>query len=657
MTQSFIFGGNTNQSYEQIQKQRDIANELLRANMSTPQNVGEGLSAIGRALAAKAIDKRASRADADNRKAYEASRDGTFAALGGYGGGSGGMAAPVAGPTPITFTPETPNPAGLDPSIIGAVDRVAPNAPQQMDAGAIGQRLVSDLARDFNLTPEQAAGVAGNLAHETGGFKHMQEISPMIPGSRGGYGFAQWTGPRRKAFEAWTAQNGLDPNSYEANYGFLAHELKNTPEGAVLGPLSQAQTPDQAAAVFSDQFLRPGIPNMDSRTAYANQFAQGGQPQGAAPIPTAGGAGNGMANPAVLMKLAEVMGNPYASESDKAIAQLLMDQTVKSMDPMYAIEMQRAQIELNNLKNPKPGFRNMTDEEEAAAGLDTSGVYQQGQDGSINTIQEPKAPTSKSRIVTGDEATALGLDPTKSYNVSEGPNGLEATAIGGGGTTINNDLGGGKFDEEFAKGDAASLVAVSDAGNTAIRNLGRIDQLDSILSSTPTGAGAAFAQAAGEFGINTEGLDEIQSAQAIINSLVPEQRQPGSGPMSDADLALFKQSLPRIINQPGGNQTIIATMRGIAQYDAEGAQIVQRLRAGEFGSGPSARAKAFELLQGRKNPLEDFKAPKGDGPDPTKGADLDFSKMSAAELADVDINTLTPEQMDAMMKRFDEVGQ
>jgi hypothetical protein len=50
-------------------------------------------------------------------------------------------------------------------------------------------------------------------------------------------------------------------------------------------------------------------------------------------------------------------------------------------------------------------------------------------------------------------------------------------------------------------------------------------------------------------------------------------------------------------------------MRAIAQYDAEGAAIVQKLRAGEFGTGDSARAKAFQMLQDRQNPLASFKAP------------------------------------------------
>jgi hypothetical protein len=187
---------------------------------------------------------------------------------------------------------------------------------------------------------------------------------------------------------------------------------------------------------------------------------------------------------------------------------------------------------------------------------------------------------------------------------SQKPDGTVTKVGGAAGPTVNVNTGGGKFDEGFAKADADLLGTVYASGLQATRNLGRIDQLDTLLKSAPTGAEGAIKQAAGEFGISTEGLDDIQSAQALINSLVPEQRQPGSGPMSDADLALFKQSLPRIINQPGGNQTIVDTMRAIAQYDAQGAQIVQLLRQGEID-----RPEAFQMLQDRQNPLASFKAP------------------------------------------------
>lgn len=136
----------------------------------------------------------------------------------------------------------------------------------------IGMRLASDLMRDFGLSPAAAAGFVGNLDHESGGFNILQEIDPMIEGSRGGFGYAQWTGPRRKQFEAWAAQNGLDPSSYEANYGFLAYELANTPEGRVLEKLQGVDDPQTAARIVSDTFLRPGIPHMESRLSRAMKY-------------------------------------------------------------------------------------------------------------------------------------------------------------------------------------------------------------------------------------------------------------------------------------------------------------------------------------------------------------------------------------------------
>ena len=82
--------------------------------------------------------------------------------------------------------------------------------------------------------------------------------------------------------------------------------------------------------------------------------------------------------------------------------------------------------------------------------------------------------------------------------------------------------------------------------------------------------------------------------------------------MSDADLALFKQSLPRIIGQPDGNKMLIDTMRGIAEYDAEGARIVQRMRLPEGDPNRLTRAQAFDALQNRVNPLSEIKGVAGE---------------------------------------------
>lgn len=182
--------------------------------------------------------------------------------LGGARAGALASGKPLAGMNPMAAI--TGQGAAFNPMASASSGAVNPSE--------VGQKMMADLMRDFGLTQAQAAGFVGNLAHESGDFKTLQEIDPMVEGSRGGFGYAQWTGPRRRQFEAWAEQNGLDPTSYEANYGFLKYELANTPEGAVLGALRTAETPDEAARVVSERFLRPGIPHMDSRVSRARSY-------------------------------------------------------------------------------------------------------------------------------------------------------------------------------------------------------------------------------------------------------------------------------------------------------------------------------------------------------------------------------------------------
>jgi hypothetical protein len=139
----------------------------------------------------------------------------------------------------------------------------------------MGIRLMRDLMKDYGLNQEYAAGIVGNLDYETGGFKYMQEIAPLVKGSRGGFGIAQWTGPRRVAFEKYAKENGLDPTSYEANYGFLKHELGYTKEGNFLDEYEYIYDPEQAARVFSKYYLRPSArhANIKERINRANAYA------------------------------------------------------------------------------------------------------------------------------------------------------------------------------------------------------------------------------------------------------------------------------------------------------------------------------------------------------------------------------------------------
>lgn len=140
----------------------------------------------------------------------------------------------------------------------------------------IGERLVRDLMKDYGISRAYAAGIVGNLDYETMGFTHMQEVSPLVKGSRGGFGYAQWTGPRRIAFEKYARENKLDPTSYEANYGFLKHEIGFTREGNFLDDYEDINDAEEAARVFSRYYLRPSKrhANMEERIRRARLYAE-----------------------------------------------------------------------------------------------------------------------------------------------------------------------------------------------------------------------------------------------------------------------------------------------------------------------------------------------------------------------------------------------
>jgi hypothetical protein len=492
-------------------------------------------------------------------------------------------------------------------------------------------------------------------------------------------------------------------------------------------------------------------------------------------------------NLGMIQQLAQIAANPYLGEGQRMVAQALIQQQLQGMDPMQRIQMERAQLELERLRNPTPapvqpdwvvidgqlvdrnapggpavvpvqgfnppapgddmpdavrtlmlraeaaglapgtpeyqefmrtggsasanapvnlqtvdlpgggiasfnprtgeltplieggaqsGFRQATPEEAAAYG---AAAGQFGPDGRFYPINPPASVNLQTLALPGggiatfdprtgqlnriyegedvpDSIVALRLRAQEA-GLAPGTQGYQEFMRTGGSrapeTNVTVNAGADQFNEAFARGDAAALATISEAGIAARRNIGRINQLEQMLQNSPTGFAGAAMLLAGEWGINTEGLDQVQAAQALINSLVPEQRQPGSGSMSDSDLELFKQSLPRIINQPGGNQRIIDTMRAIAEYDAAGAEIVQRVRSGQL-----TRAQGFEALMSRPNPLDPAStraaaqgqaAPSGTITPATIGA------MGREELLQVDVMSLDSAAFDAYERRWNEI--
>jgi flagellar protein FlgJ len=173
--------------------------------------------------------------------------------------------------------------------------------------------------------------------------------------------------------------------------------------------------------------------------------------------------------------------------------------------------------------------------------------------------EQRMAPGVVGEFQAAQQAGLIGPEVTlEQFVAMKKPPAPSATAIAGGPKDT--------FGEEAQKRQATRFNDISASGDAARRASADVTRLEKLVGKVETGGVAAFKQAAGNIGINTKGLDDIQALQAVINKLVPAQRPAGSGTMSDADLALYKESLPRIINQPGANREIIRSMREINQY-------------------------------------------------------------------------------------------
>jgi hypothetical protein len=315
----FIFGQGTPDTYESLQSKRRTAERLGLAAMRTPQNIGEGLSSLGQAIAYRRLMNQADAGDAAGRAAYDEKRGSVLGAL--MGGALGGSA-PAFNPSPSM--PVTPNPAGLDPSIIAAVDRVNPQGREaEIRAGLI----------ERGMAPHIADGFLMNFKDESGLDPGINEAAPIVPGSRGGFGLAQWTGPRRVALEKFAAARGAAPSDANVQLDFLMTELQG-PESRAARNIFAAPDAGSAAAAIAKDFLRPAPKHLERRVAEYT------------------GMNPGASIPAIM----EIMADPYAPQGDKMVLGALLEQQLAQMqppDPMRALDMEYKRAQIDEMRAPK----------------------------------------------------------------------------------------------------------------------------------------------------------------------------------------------------------------------------------------------------------------------------------------------------------------
>ena len=541
---SYIFGGNTGLSYEQLQQQRR-AMDRRSGQRYVPKNIGEGLSALGHALGTRISRKRLEQAEVD-RQGRAKNAFSAFQTI--LGGGA-------TNPPAITdFN------AALGHSESGGQYNI------QNDEGYTGKyQFGQDRLDDFNR--------ANNAQFTIAQLQQNPQLQEQV--------------------QNWHVAD-IDQFAKDNNLmGYVGQDVG----GTTLSQDSLRAMAHLGGKGGMKRYLEtggrynPADSNGTRLSDYAAKFAGQQAPR----------------QQSVDPRVFELMTDPSLSPSQRSVMGMLYEQKLRQqagMDPLKALKIEKMQRELN-----APAERKIL------KGADGYQYYQD--DGSRVLPNVEQAPGYQ--MLSADQVQQMGL-PEGAYQ--QGPKG-RISQIGGSGTnvTVNNGAGETAFAKTTGNELAKSTNELAVAGDDARRNLGRIDRLEGLLSTAPTGVDGAWRQVASNMGFGElANASDIQAAQALINSLVPEQRPAGSGPMSDADLELFKQSLPRIINTKDGNKKIIDTMRGIAQYDVQRGEIARNMQLGKM-----TPEQAFEAYSTLKNPLDWV-----NGSSPSEASDL--SELSDDEL-------------------------
>lgn len=126
------------------------------------------------------------------------------------------------------------------------------------------------LMQDFDFSLDDAAAICGNGGHESDGLRAINEANPVVKGSRGGFGWFQWTASRRVAFEKYCSRNNLSPLSDKANYNWLWNEL-NGDEKKAVEAVKNADSLEEKVEAFERSYERAGVKHYPSRVEWAKR--------------------------------------------------------------------------------------------------------------------------------------------------------------------------------------------------------------------------------------------------------------------------------------------------------------------------------------------------------------------------------------------------
>jgi len=429
MKSPFVWGqGGRAMTPEDVERERQLV-ALARAKMGDTSPVGhwtQGATRVVDALGGVLREKRTNKAEDAGMAGADAyvQNDPVLSAL--IGGGDQRnpdvQRAAVSAAEMPSFTPD-PN-AALAGDAMAALGKSTPATPEAIRAGLVARGLPEHVADGFVM----------NFQDESGLNPGINEINPIVPGSRGGFGLYQLTGPRRRAYEAYAAERGVPLDSVDAQLDFMMMELQG-PESRAAEAILSTKDAGEAGAAIVNEFLRPSPEYAAKRASEylgGGGYAGGGMSAGGAPIPMAGGGAD------VASALAAAMSDPWVAKKYGPVLDALMGQEMKRSDMQYQAQLAQSdpmyQAQLAQLTAPQAA-------DPFAGTMEIGGVLYgpDGQGGFVPLITPqggmPDAPE-----------TQTFFDETTGQEYRAQWNGQEWVRIGGtkapSGPLVENNIGG-----------------------------------------------------------------------------------------------------------------------------------------------------------------------------------------------------------------------
>jgi polyhydroxyalkanoate synthesis regulator phasin len=117
------------------------------------------------------------------------------------------------------------------------------------------------------MTPEQAAGVVGNLIQES-------QLNPLVkPNHLGTFGIAQWLGERKVNFFNWAGENKRNKWDLETQLDYILHEMAG-PEKKAMKMLQGSKDVTSAVKNIRDYYERPGKSDIQKEKSKRFDYAQ-----------------------------------------------------------------------------------------------------------------------------------------------------------------------------------------------------------------------------------------------------------------------------------------------------------------------------------------------------------------------------------------------